>query len=285
MQDRYWLYQRENGVFYLQDSNPQSFRSGLVIQFHQNAPSFSRGERLTVCGVSNASVLVWDERGRESALPLHFAARFQVYEAQTLQIAPKDKIRITQNGFTLDGKHRLNNGAIHQVKGFTKGGDLKLSNGWVIGKDYRNLAHGYCQTSHVAQSKTVDRVFVAQSKESLGASSAEEFYVSMSRARETVTIYTDDKARLAEAIQFSGARVSSLELLRLHVVASIIDPFDAILREKANISSAEPGPQDLKQEKEHSTEKIQPTEESRESQQIKSSTYSEPERGRQGISI
>ena len=155
----------------------------------------------------------------------------------------------------------------------------------MIGKDYGNLTHGYCQTSHVAQSKTVDRVFVAQSMESFGASSTEQFFVSISRARESVTIYADDKARLAEAIQSSGARVSAHELLKLPVMATAIDPFEAILREKAMISSPERGRQDLKQEKEHPTKTVQPTVAPRESQQIKSATYFEPERHRQGISL
>jgi len=125
------------------------------------------------------------------------------------------------------------------VKGFTRTGDLKLSNGWVIGKDYGNLAHGYCQTSHIAQSKTVDRVFVAQSMSSFGASSAEQFYVSVSRARETVMVYTDDKVRLAEAIQSSGVRMSAHELLKLPVPSKHQDPLDSILRDKGMVPFGE----------------------------------------------
>jgi len=180
------------------------------------------------------------------------APDFQVYETQTLPLTPGDKIRITQNGFAADGKHRLNNGAVFQVKGFTHAGDLKLSNGWVIDKDYGNLAHGYCQTSHVAQSKTVNHVFVAQSATSLGASSAEQFYVSVSRARDSVTVYTDDKARLIKAIQSSGARMTAHELLKLPAAAKIIDPFESILRDKGGIPFGEkiavkPTPQKTKQ--------------------------------------
>lgn len=214
-------------------SHAQNYRTGLVVQFHQNAHGLTRGQRVTVSSVnSDGSVHVQDETGREQPLPLYQSSRFQVYETQTLPLAPGDKIRITQNGFTADGKHRLNNGAEYQVRGFTKNGDLKLSNGWVIGKNYGNLAHGYCQTSHVAQSKTVDRVFVAQSMASFGASSAEQFYVSVSRAREAVMVYTDNKVRLAEAIQFSGVRMSAHELLKLPVPTKHDDPLDSILRDK-----------------------------------------------------
>ena len=268
-----------------QRGNFQSYRSGQVVQFHQNAPGFTRGERVTVSGISDVSVLVRDERGRESTLPLNFAARFQVYETLTLSLAPKDKIRIAQNGFTLDGRHRLNNGAIHQVKGFTKNGDLKLSNGWVIGKDYGNLAHGYCQTSHAAQSKTVDRVFVAQSAASLGASSAEQFYVSVSRARDSVTVYTDDKVRLEESIQSSGARMTAHELLKLPVATNIVDPFESMLRDKISIPSSEKLTPEPKQKVEPVTEKVCPAEPPRETPRLRTFSYFEPEHPRQGISI
>jgi hypothetical protein len=85
----------------------------------------------------------------------------------------------------------------------------------------------------VAQSKTVDRVFVAQSMKSLAASSAKQFYVSISRAREAVVVYTDDKERLVEAIRASGVRVSAHELLKLSPAHKTVDPFETLLREKA----------------------------------------------------
>jgi len=269
-----------------QRGNPQSYRTGLVVQFHQNAPGFTRGQRFTVSSTGHDnSVHIQDEHGRQYALPLDQSSRFQVYEAQMLPLAPGDKIRVTQNGFTSDGKHRLNNGALYQVKGFTKNGDLKLTNGWVIGKEYGNLAHGYCQTSHVAQSKTVDRVFVAQSMASFGASSAEQFYVSVSRARESVTVYTDDKASLAEAIQASGARLSAHELLKLPAAPNVIDPFESILREKAAIPMPEQLRPDTKQEKQHADKKVHPTVSSQESQQLKPFNYFKPKQTRHGISI
>jgi hypothetical protein len=198
-------------------------------------------------------------------------------------LAPGDKIRITQNGFTADGKHRLNNGALYQVKGFTPGGAIKLANGWVISKEYGNLAHGYCQTSHVAQSKTVDRVFVAQSAASQGASSGEQFYVSVSRAREAVTVYTDDKARLVETIQSSGARMAAHELLKLSAPANVIDTFESMLRVNVVAPSAEQIDSDLKRENEHHGNKIQPTGPAQQSQQMNPFNFSEPERPRQGI--
>lgn len=269
-----------------QRSNPQSYHSGLIVQFHQNAPGFTRGQKLTVSSVGQDShVYAQDEHGRQHSLPLGQSSRFQVYETQTLPLVPGDKIRITQNGFTNDGKHRLNNGAVYQLKGFSKKGDLKLTNGWIVGKDYGNLAYGYCQTSHVAQSKTVDRVFVAQSAASLGASSAEQFYVSVSRARDSVTVYTDDKARLVESIQSSGARMTAHEMLKLPVTTNVIDPFESIMREKvADLSSKKLSPEP-KQEKPCAAEKVNAAVSPHVNPRPKPFRYFEPERPRHGISL
>jgi hypothetical protein len=233
----------------------------------------------------DGSIYAKDAQGRQQALPLGQCSRFQVYETQTLLLVSGDKIRITQNGFTSDGKHRLNNGAVYQLKLFTKTGDLKLANGWVIGKDYGNLTHGYCQTSHVAQSKTVDRVFVAQAAASLGPTSVEQFYVSVSRARDSVTVYTDDKMRLAESIQSSGARMTAHELLKLPVTTNIIDPFESILREKvADLSSEKLSPEP-KQEKQYAADKVNVAVSPQENPRPKPFRYFEPERPRHGISL
>jgi 6-phosphogluconolactonase (cycloisomerase 2 family) len=46
--------------------------------------------------------------------------------------------------------------------------DLVLA---VIARDFGHLAHGYVVTSHASQGKTVDKVFIGQSQQSLPASS------------------------------------------------------------------------------------------------------------------
>jgi len=183
-----------------------------MVQFHQNVAGFRRGERVTVKNHDEHAVEVERRTGEPVSLPLNSAARFQVYESRTIALAPGDMIRITQNGFTKD-RQRLNNGDLKQVKGFTRGGDIKLLNGWVIPKDYGNLTHGYCLTSFSSQSKSVDRVFVAESSESFRAADRQQFYVSASRFKEALTIYTDDKQQLLEAVLKSSQRPSATDLV------------------------------------------------------------------------
>ena len=86
--------------------------------------------------------------------------------------------RVTANGKTADGRHRLNNGALYTVRGFTAAGDVVVDNGWVIGRDFGHIAYGYVVTSHAAQGKTVDKVLIGQSQQSLPASDRQQLYVS-----------------------------------------------------------------------------------------------------------
>ena len=69
---------------------------------------------------------------------------------------------------TSTGKHRIDNGRIDTIAGFTPGGDIVLSNGWVLGKDFAHLKHGLVQTSPATQSKTDDIVLAAMNQASLG---------------------------------------------------------------------------------------------------------------------
>ena len=196
-----------------QRGDPRNYHAGLTVQFHQNVLGFRRGERIAVTGRDeDRRVLVNRQNDETAILPLDKSGRFQVYESGQIALAPGDMIRITQNGFTKD-KRRLNNGDLKQVQGFTRDGDIKLGNGWVIPKDFGHLTHGYCLTSYSAQSKGVDCVFIAESSESFRAADREQFYVSASRFKEALTIYTDDKRQLLAAVSKSSERPSATDLV------------------------------------------------------------------------
>jgi conjugative relaxase-like TrwC/TraI family protein len=201
-----------------------NYLPGEVVQFHQNAKGFTRGERVTIKSAGSAGVTVTRLNGSTALLPFTETKKVQVYRPEKLALAEGDKIRITQNGFTnetrrgalgIKGKDRLNNGAVYEVEGFNKAGDIKLTNGFVIPKDYGGITHGYVVTSHASQGKTVDVSLVALGSESFAAANREQLYVSLSRGREAVRIYTDDKAEMFDAVQGSSARLSATELMQV----------------------------------------------------------------------
>ena len=171
----------------------------MMLQFHQNGKGFKRGERILVEG---------------QPLPLDQANRFTAYRVGTLELAAGDLIRITQNGYTSGKqKHRLNNGAVYRIKKFDKQNNIILDNGWKIDRNWGQIASGFVATSHSSQGRDVDRVFVGQSSRSFPASSRQQFYVSCSRGRKSVSVYCDDKEALKEAVGYADERITASELI------------------------------------------------------------------------
>ena len=203
-----------------QRKDAKQYKKGLVVQFHQNAKGFKRGEKVEVMSEANGTVTVKRADGKRADLRRSDAEKFQVYRPAELDLAAGDVVRITQNGYGTETartgkivKARLNNGSVYQVEGFTKTGDIRFINGFVVPKEYGHLTYGYASTSHAAQGKTVDKVFVAMGQDALAAASREQFYVSVSRGRESVKLYTDDKEAMLDAVKTSGQRLSATELL------------------------------------------------------------------------
>ncbi len=193
----------------------ENYREGLVVQFHQNVHGILRGELFRVTGRDeNGAVRAVSDAGHKTVLPLKDAARFQVFEEREIQLARGDRIRITRNGKSDDGR-RLNNGNVFTIQKFKADGKIVLDSGAVLDATHGHLTYGYCQTSHSAQSKSVRDVLVAQSADSFLASSREQFYVSISRGKQTIRIYTDDRRGLQAAVGNSSLRKSAVELAGL----------------------------------------------------------------------
>jgi len=201
-----------------------SYRAGDVIQFHQNARGFKAGSRTEVVGVDRVGN-VW-VKGKLSPCILNRgqSSRFDVFDTQRIEVSVGDVIRFTRNGKAVGdalgfvpgrskGGRVLNNGSTYRVRAFVPlSGDLLLDNGWVVRKDYGHIDHGYAVTSHASQGKSVDRVLVACSARSFNAANAEQFYVSVSRAKERCTLFTDNIEELRARVTAGSEKVSATEL-------------------------------------------------------------------------
>ncbi len=179
-----------------------TYRPGDVIQFHQNAKGFKKGDRFTVTDTA--------------AVPLSEADKFQLYRPEQIALSTGDKIRFTGTVKTLDGEHKLSNGANKTVAGFTPAGDLKLDNGWVVPKDAGHFRSGFVETSFGSQGRTVQRVILAVAEESLPASNQQQMYVSASRAKQRMTLYTNNKAAVRTAVKRSSLKLAASDLLPKH---------------------------------------------------------------------
>jgi ATP-dependent exoDNAse (exonuclease V) alpha subunit len=191
-----------------------NYQSGQVVEFHQNIVGFKAGDKYLVSGKDEKGNILVKNGEKKQTLPFEQAKNFQVFNQEKIGFSEGDKIRITRNGKAIEGT-KLNNGQIYKVNGFDNEGNIRLSNGSTLKKDFAHVNHGYAVTSDASQGKTVDKVIVAQSSLSLGASTKEQFYVSVSRGKESVSVYTDNKTELKEAVTNRTAeRMTALELQR-----------------------------------------------------------------------
>jgi len=190
----------------------ESYSEGQVLVAHKNMTGLQAGSRWQVTSCDETGLHVKDALGTSATVPLAQADRFSLYETKETNFAEGDKLRITGNGKSEDGTH-LFNGTAYYVNGFDKQGNIELSNGSTLSKDYGHFTLGYVMTSHASQGKTADKVIISQSSATSTAASMEQFYVSVSRGKEAVSIYTDDTENLREAVSETTQRKSATELM------------------------------------------------------------------------
>jgi len=193
--------------------DPRHYDTGLVAQITQHVEGFALGERLEIIEANEKTVRAKTAPGKIKNLPINEPGTFHVFKQQAIEVCRGDRIRITANGRS-DDRHILNNGTFYTVKGFDPDGKMVLSNGWRLDNNFEHLDHGVATTAHASQGKTVDWVLVAQSGLlSSSASDAKQFYVSVSRGRKGVRIYTDDIECLRENVAQVRERPMAMEIM------------------------------------------------------------------------
>lgn len=193
---------------------PEHYQKNDVIEFHQNVPDFKAGERLFVEQIDQDGHVLVKTKSQEQVSPLPFEhfEHFSLYAQEAIALSENDKIRMTKNSKSADGKHELFNGQSYDVMGFDPLGNIKLSNGHTLSKNAGHFDYGFVSTSHAAQGQDKPVVMLAQSSQSIGAANMKQFYVSISRGTEKCKIYTDDKEELKSAVLRDGERMSALEV-------------------------------------------------------------------------
>ena len=80
-----------------------------------------------------------------------------------------------------------------------------------LGPDQRLFVRGYAVTSYGSQGKTVDTVLFADAG-TRAATDARQWYVTVSRGRRRVVVFTSDKAALRAHIEASGERPLAMDV-------------------------------------------------------------------------
>ena len=146
----------------------------------------------------------------EKQLPLDEARKFSVFEREKITLSIGDRVRFTKN-VKQRGQKFLNNemrtvAGIDERKIVFDKGDI-VRNGAAL-----HIDQGIAVTSHASQAKTIDQVIVSVPVRAFSQVNEAQFYVSMSRARFAMHVFTDSKMALRDAVIRPSKRLSSWEV-------------------------------------------------------------------------
>jgi conjugative relaxase-like TrwC/TraI family protein len=180
-----------------------------VLVFNQDFRGARRGQQGRLLGFS-ASGIALDLDGQVRRVPFAQLGRLTVCRPNPMALCAGDKLQLKANGSALDGR-KLANGELVTIADIDPAGSIRLEDGRVVPPGYRRFVRGYAVTSYGSQGKTVDHVIFADAGVR-AASNSQQWYVTISRGRKGIQIFTADKELLRRSIVRSGDRDLALDL-------------------------------------------------------------------------
>jgi hypothetical protein len=182
------------------------YAPGRIVAFHScSVGGFRPGEKWTVTQ-ANCETVMLERNGKVREFKPSAKGKWDVFVSSTMQVSVGDQIRVTA-GFR-EGKNAFKNNDIAEVREITNT-ELVLHDGRRMRRNGARIDQGVCITSHASQCRTVDQVVVLPD-----GADAKGWYVSLSRARYSMHVYTRDKAALRQSVMYPGERKSVWELIQ-----------------------------------------------------------------------
>jgi ATP-dependent exoDNAse (exonuclease V) alpha subunit len=194
-----------------QKRDARSYDAESVIVFNRDTSGFRKGQHARLVAMTDAAIVV--EAGNKIR-EIRFAQleRLTVCRERETPLSIGDRLQLKANAMTKSGR-ALANGELVTVARIESDGRIVLHDGRVLERDYRQFVRGYAVTSYGSQGKTVDYVLFSDSAVQ-AATSRQQWYVTISRGRKGVRIFTADTEQLRENIARSGDRELALDLTR-----------------------------------------------------------------------
>ncbi|WP_373990904.1 MobF family relaxase [Duganella sp. BuS-21] len=194
-----------------------SYGHGDIVEMlrHYDSIGLRRGDIAEVVEVAPGCITLRRQDGqtvrwRPTAMP-----HVNVHRAEQRELAVGDHIRFTANNYRLgviNGQEGTIKAIDHTARELTVCINPEHTLTLNLSQPLR-LDHAYCTTVHAAQGQTCDRVLVdadvsgAMANQSL-------YYVAISRARQGVALYTDDRELLCGAMSRLDIKHAALDLQR-----------------------------------------------------------------------
>ena len=191
-----------------QKRDKRFYQPDSVLLFNRPTSGFKSGSAGKLRGITDKHLLIEADH-RIRPVPFKELDKITVCQPKELSLTSGDRLQLKANAQCQDG--RLANGELVTVKQIHADGCIALNDGRVLGKNYRQFVRGYAVTSYAAQGKTVDYVLFSDSAVK-AATNEQQWYVTISRGRKGVKIFSADKIQLRQNITHSGHRTLALDM-------------------------------------------------------------------------
>jgi hypothetical protein len=191
--------QKRDKRFYPQDA---------VIVFNQKVRQAEPGMRGKLTAIRECGIFV-EINGKDVLVSNKVLDKITVCLPREIPVTQGDRLHLKANRKLASGA-RVTNGELVTVASASADGKIKLTDGRILDKSFREFLPGYAVTSYGSQGKNVEYVLFSDSTIK-AATSAQQWYVTISRGRRGVRIFTPDKEQLRENLVRSGHRPLALE--------------------------------------------------------------------------
>jgi ATP-dependent exoDNAse (exonuclease V) alpha subunit len=165
----------------------------------------TKGVYATITGVDadRNQLTVITEAGLVASYNPRIHTKTECFAKDAREIQVGDQLRVTRND---KESHRTNGQLLMvdridgtQISARDDRGRLQTIDTSLLRNSH--LEYAYCSTAYAGQGKTADRVFIHAESFRANLANQQSFYVGVSRAKDEVRIYTDDRQRLITQIE------------------------------------------------------------------------------------
>ncbi|MBO9581117.1 MAG: relaxase domain-containing protein [Sphingobium sp.] len=199
--------------------DPTSYDKGDVVRFTRDYADkgVTRGEAYRVESIdpAKAAITLKSEDGREVDWRLRQwgAGKVQTFTPQPMDLKTGDTIRFTRNDREA-GRINGGRGEVIAVDEQTRTATIQTARGTTetLNLDSArdgHIAHAYVDTAFAVQGRTADHVMIHADSKAINLVDQKSFYVGISRAKESATIFTNDRGKLVSAINERAGRVQT----------------------------------------------------------------------------
>jgi hypothetical protein len=193
-----------------QKRDPRSYGDNSVLVFNRKVRGFQAGDSARLRALTETHLVV-ESGERVASVPFNQLDRVTVCERKELALSAGDRLQLKASGRSVEGA-KLANGELATVKEMQQDGRILLADGRTLAAGFRQLVRGYAVTSYASQGKSVDHVLFSDSAVK-AATSDQQWYVTISRGKKGVHIFTTDKEQLRDNITRSGERPLAVDLV------------------------------------------------------------------------